>query len=485
MKNKFNLKLSAATLVIGAACLVNTADAQVYVSAYIGGTQGLGSDGVSSVPAPRSVVASAFGAPQGGDNGGDTFYALGFGGIATFEMSAPVCNGAGADLEVFETTFGNPACAAYPEKARVWASQDLCSWVELTTEATPICHNGALDLGCLPWAKYIRIQDVSDITNFDNEYNYLSDGYDVDGIKGYAACAAPSETGLALYAANGFLGTPSQGLNENGGIITPFRSNSAKALGLPLNPYNVYANDASTSPVNNNFFSLGNGGTITVKFPVALIDGPGADVQIFETTFGDKASRTCGNYPEKAKIEGSCDGERFFDLVILAGDAGNGETAGSNIICRDGKLDFNGNQIVNYIRITDVTFPGVLNFPGVGDGYDVDAVLGLQNCLSQGSRFSSDVAVDNGFDIFEDGVIVETYPNPVSEVLNVSVTRSTEEAVSFRLTDMVGRVVYNEKQSGKDASILRSIDMSAFPAGIYMISVESAGYSSVSKIVKN
>ena len=168
MKNKFNFKLTAATLVFGAACLVNTADAQVYVSAYIGGTQGLGSDGVSPVPAGRSIVASAFGAPQGGDNGGDTFYALGFGGIATFEMSAPICNGAGDDLEVFETTFGNPPCATYPEKARVWASQDLCNWVELTTESTPICQNESLDLGCLPWAKYIRIQDVSDITNFEN-----------------------------------------------------------------------------------------------------------------------------------------------------------------------------------------------------------------------------------------------------------------------------------------------------------------------------
>lgn len=75
-------------------------------------------------------------------------------------MSGPICNVPGNDLTVVETTW-NLVCSNYPEKARMWASQDLCNWVELTSESNPICHNGDLDLGCLTWALYLKIKDAS------------------------------------------------------------------------------------------------------------------------------------------------------------------------------------------------------------------------------------------------------------------------------------------------------------------------------------
>jgi hypothetical protein len=478
MKNIYALSAIAIALVSA-----DASNAQSYVGSVVGNplaTQGLSSDLVAPVPASRSDFSKTYGAPEATDGAADGFYALGFGGEIILEMATPICNVAGDDFTIYETTFGNPPCNEYPEKARVWVSQDLCNWVELTNEANPVCQNASFDLGCLPWVRYVKVKDVSNPADFAG-FNFISDGYDIDGIIGASGCSYPSETGLSAYAANG--STPSQGLNEIGNVITPFRSVASRMHGLPLNPFNIHANDATTSPANNNFYSLGKNGSVILTLPYTLFDGPGADLQVFETSFNDKASRTCGNYPEKAKVEGSCDGRTYFDLTILPADAGNGEVAGTNIICRDGKLDFNGNAYVNYIRITDVTFNGGGNFPGVGDGFDVDAVLGLQNC-SAAPRLAESADQDNGMDVFEDAIIIETFPNPVSDVLTISALTATNDQVSIRITDMLGRNLYNEMLSNPEAAFTRTIDMSIFSTGVYTVTVESASGSSVSRVVK-
>lgn len=473
------LNISASLLFLAASA--TTINAQSYVSAVVGTpAQGLGSDGISPVLAARSIVASTFGAPQATDSGTDNFYALGFGGEIVLEMGTPICNVSGDDFTIYETTFGNPPCNQYPEKARVWVSQDLCNWVELTTENAPICQNASFDLGCLSWVRYVKVKDVSNPLDFAS-VGHIADGYDIDGIIGASGCSYPSESGLSAYAANG--ASPSQGLNEVGGVITPFRSNASRMLGLPLNPFNFYANDVTTSAANNNFFSLGKNGTVVLSFPYTLFDGPGADLKVFETSFNDKASRTCGNYPEKATVEGSCDGKTWFNLTILPGDAGNGEVVGSNIICRDGILDFNGNPYVNFIKITDVTFTGGGNFPGVGDGFDVDAVLGLQNC-NRDNRLAESTEVDNGFDVFEDAVLVETFPNPVADVLTISGLTASEGNVTIRINDMLGRTLHNEVMNNADNQFIRTIDMNGFSTGVYTVSVETANGSTVTRVVK-
>ena len=477
MKNNLTIKMMTTTFAIVAATSV--LDAQVYISSVISSTQGPSVDMISPVAGSRSDLSKMNGAPDNSDiQGPINFYSLGMGGEVTVQMSGPICNGDGDDITVFETTWGY-TCETYPEKARVWASQDLCNWTELTTEEMPICHNGSLDLGCMPWALYLRIRDVSPMN-----YAADGDGYDIDGVSGNTGCALPVETGLARFAANGFLGNPqaTQGVTENATPVPAARDNQNRMLGLPLNPFNLYANDVTTSSANNNFFSLGNGGSVVLKFPYTLFNGPGADVQIFETSFSDVASRTCGNYPEKALIQGSCDGVTFVDLVILAEDAGNGEVAGTNKICRDGKLDLGTLPYVNYIKITDVTFPGVSNFPGNGDGFDVDAVLGLQNCGVQTARITNE---ESNSAMLEDALYVETYPNPVNDYVNVSVLmNSSTDNITFRMTDITGRVISTETVNGDGVNMIRDINISSYKSGIYLLSVEGNGASHVVKIVK-
>jgi hypothetical protein len=478
MKTNHTLKMAVAALALSAA--TQTLEAQVYISNVISFSQGTMADAVSPVMAIRSDLTKTYGAPENNDTQGpENFYSLGFGGEITVEMSGPICNGAGDDLTVFETTWGYN-CSTYPEKARVWASQDLCNWVELTTEANPLCHNGSLDLACLPWAKYLKIRDVSDITLFTID----ADGYDVDGISGNSTgCSFPAQTGLSRYAANGFLGNPqtTQGLTENNAPIPVARDNQNKMLGLPVNPFNIYANDVTTSPANNNFFSLGKGGSVILTFPYSLNNGPGADVQVFETSFNDVASRTCGNYPEKARVQGSCDGVTFYDLVILPGDAGNGEVAGTNVICRDGKLDFGSLTVVNYIKITDITFIGVGNFPGDGDGFDVDAVLGLQNCQSSVAKITNE---ESNSEIMEDAMLVEAYPNPASDFMSVSVRMNMADNVTFRVMDLTGRVLTTETINTNGDNFNYVLNLNNYKTGIYLLSVEGNGARQVLKIVK-
>lgn len=470
-----NKLLSAGMLL----CALNGLNAQAYISNVISTNQGPKVDLISPVDANRSDSGKMIGAPENTDVFGPiNFYTLGMGGEVVVELSSAVCNQAGADLTLVETTWSY-TCETYPEKARVWASQDLCNWIELTTEENPVCHNGDLELGCFPWVKYLKIKDVS-----PDNYSSDGDGYDIDGVIGYLTCSTPAETGLSRYAANGFLGDPqaTQGLTEIGTPVPSARDIPSKMLGLPANLTNIYANDVTTTSANNNFFSLGNGGVVVLSFPYALFNGPGSDIQIFETSFNDNAARTCSNYPEKAKVQGSCDGVNFYDLPILSADAGNGEVAGSNFICRDGKVDLGDLPFITYLKLTDVTFQGICNFPGIGDGFDVNAVFGLQNCtpLARTDEFAA-ASTD---EIMENEFMLEVWPNPTSDKISMNILSRGSEALELKLTDLSGRIIYQERIAAAEANIIRDLSLDSYSKGVYFLSLQSNGHTEMQKIVK-
>jgi hypothetical protein len=67
-------------------------------------------------------------------------------------------NGMGADIDLYETTWGDPACRPnISETATVEFSADGFNWIN----GTPIdaCHNGSFDISPLEYAKYVRITD--------------------------------------------------------------------------------------------------------------------------------------------------------------------------------------------------------------------------------------------------------------------------------------------------------------------------------------
>jgi|GEM_PF-1329198 len=153
------------------------------------------------VPADRSDPTKALGEPE--DNDTINFFSLGLnvdvgiGGTLILGFDNYIINGPGDDIKIYETSYGSPSCEEYPEKARVWVSQYGTDWDELTTEADPICIDALLDMDsgdeALPWAKYIKIQDV---TNPDDFSSSAADGYDVDGIEALYCETFPNLAGL-------------------------------------------------------------------------------------------------------------------------------------------------------------------------------------------------------------------------------------------------------------------------------------------------
>lgn len=407
----------------------------------------------SDVTPNRSIPGRAYGAPQNTDV--ENFVALGFGGEITLIFASNIKNGPGNDIKVWETTFASPSCEVYPERVKVYASQDGCNFRYLGED----CQDAEFDLdeAGFAWAKYIKLVDATpkEFAGFDG----ITDGYDVDAVE----CLNGSTTDNTLAA--GSVGAASQvidftpnnlALRKNGSAIasvTPNRRNANSALGLPQNNNSI------------NFFSLGFGGFVTLKFDYVVFDRLGADLQVVETSFGNPL---CPNYPEAAKIEVSLDGENFTEM---------------DEICLDGIVDIASAPAggIQYIRITDISPASSTRFPGSADGYDVDGVVLLQpGCQTISARFGDIENVSNEVES------VELYPNPFTNVFNIrSVASSENEVLKMTIVNTLGAKVFEKQFSiGAETSLNETIDFSHLSNGVYIVNLESKNLNQVVKISK-
>ncbi|MCC6768524.1 MAG: T9SS type A sorting domain-containing protein [Bacteroidia bacterium] len=479
MKLSTNLRLALAG---SALLLAGTMNAQVAATGVVSFAQGMRADGVSPVSVVRSTVVNATGFPSGshdvniGEGSGSVeFVSLGFGGELVLEFSTPICNGVGNDLKVWETSYGTPSHAAWPEMALVEARQNDCQpWQTLGL----ITQDAELDLGVLPFAKYIR---VTDMTNplLPVFFSSNQDGFDVDAVVGYAGCADPSPAAADMFSPDQVISFTAPAYRKNGSVLAigSNRHKPAKMLYAPQ------MSDATTPEASVNFFSAGFASEIVLKFPYTIFDAPGADLNVYETSFGDKATRKCGSYPERAEFYGSVDGTTWFPLSAiptfdLIGGAPNDY---SNVLCRDGQLDIGAGGAINYIKLVDISPAG--SFPGSADGYDLDGILG--RCYSSGTspKLTSDYSLE---DEIGEGVFgVELYPNPTADIANLNVSAiNINDSYTVRVIDMMGRTVSSELINSSKGSFVHSLNMSSLPAGIYAVSVETNGMVEIVKVVK-
>ena len=393
---------------------------------------------------------------------GVNFVSLGFGGQIILEMENPILNGPNADIKVYETTFGNAAgqCGRSPEKIKAYASQDGCNFVYLDEG----CQNATFDLGILTWAKFIKLVDCSDANNlFSNGNNGPEDGYDLDGIEclnGVATDLTPANlvSGYLTQAVN-FTANLEARRKNNSLIITatPDRRNLTKMFGAPQNNNTI------------NFFSLGFGGFVTVKFDYVVFDGPGNDLQIFETSFGNP---TCTNYPERASYEVSLDGDTWIDYQT---------------ICQDGFIDISatGFQGIQFVRITDRSPITSNKFPGTADGYDLDAIVDLHACVA---NTTAKLDADSGEEIVEGSSTGATiYPNPANELVNVSfINESSDTEVSVSIYNMMGAEVLVKTYVIQNVAFFnQNLALTELPSGLYVLRISSASIEQTEKIIKN
>ncbi len=154
-------------------------------------------------------------------------------------------------------------------------------------------------------------------------------------------------------------------------MILPSWPTPASVSGYPVParsiPSKVFVSEKSDVIGEMNFFSLGFGGQIVMRYSEWIGNGPGNDFTVYETTFGDPACRPTNS--EQALVEVSEDGVNWITPGTLTMGV-----AGAYNACYNASFDISPLTKAQYVRITDRTNPA-WNIRGDGvDGYDVDGI---------------------------------------------------------------------------------------------------------------
>ncbi|MBG6133098.1 exonuclease III [Aquimarina sp. EL_43] len=241
-----------------------------------------------------------------------------------------------------------------------------------------------------------------------------------------------------------------QGKRKDGGRISRLRSKTKRALGTPREKRYF------------NFVSLGFGGSITIELNNEIFDNVDTnEFAVFEST-GFFDNIPCNYYPESAEVFASQDGIEFVSL---------GTT------CQDGEFDLaTGNlRSAKYIKVVDTSDKA--SFPWFADGYDLDAIV----CLENGERIATKNAMvyaenptalesellPEDFGLEETSVFVS--PNPFKNQLSIDFNTLVEGNVDVIITDVTGKTVYTQTIRLNAGQSKLSIDMNRYPKGFYVL----------------
>ena len=409
-----------------------------------------------SISSSRSNPSLALTAQKSDAAGAVNFFSLGFGGSVTLKSTCPVKNGAGNDIRVWETTFGNTSVNSLSERARVYASQDGINYFLLGTAT----WDGSFDLETagLAYASYFRILDA---TAAISGQTATADGYDVDGIEvlnGYTGETTPAP--VQLGAASTVCGF-TQGKMKNFGAISAQRSIAANALGLPQNDQTI------------NFVSLGFGGEICLKFDIAVFDSPGGELKLVETTFGNSS---CNAYREKAEVLVSFDGLSWNSLGEFCQDY-------------DQAIDIGpANSGIQFVKIRDVSNRADFS-SAQADGFDVDALV----AISSYTGTEPCAGISNGrrsVELFDETRIPEEWEalTLIQESVHAHPSiRFTlqDETAGIEIRNSAGQLMHAFSHSGtKWQNETLNLPVSGLPPGVYFVRLTQNGFAETARFVR-
>ncbi len=233
-----------------------------------------------------------------------------------------------------------------------------------------------------------------------------------------------------------------QGFKQNGKPISNRRSDATNAVGYP------------EQGDGYNFVSLGFGGSIDIELNTIVVDQPGNDFVVIETSFKD-AKRSCEDYPESADVYVSENGTDF----LLVGNT-----------CRDGSFDISvaGLMQIEFVRIVDTSDPTM--FSANADGFDVDGIACINAHYSQATSFVMQSAENSVPDEANDvGVI--TFPNPFKERMAVKMEVEEDGVYELLVHDLFGAEVYKGEIRSSFGQLNAEIDAVGFAAGTYTLTI--------------
>ncbi len=122
---------------------------------------------------------------------------------------------------------------------------------------------------------------------------------------------------------------------------------------------------------------------------------------------------------------------------------------------------------------TNSTFTATL--PGI---YSV-TVSDANGCTSTTSIL---LVLTSIFEVSEQNMDVDLFPNPVSDKLNIEANIETPEPVNFEIIDVTNRVVYSDTHQGL-GQLKKEIDVSGFNPGVYVIRIGNSEMYYINKFV--
>ena len=121
------------------------------------------------------------------------------------------------------------------------------------------------------------------------------------------------------------------------------------------------------------------------------------------------------------------------------------------------------------MKMQSAPMPDEDGFIGEVEDYDIDLETGTF------------VGVDDMKDEVDDTeMVMNVFPNPVSDILNIS-TETIADDASIRILNLVGQEMLWQRITSDNTRM----DVNTFTKGIYFIILESGGESIVKKFIKN
>ena len=74
------------------------------------------------------------------------------------------------------------------------------------------------------------------------------------------------------------------------------------------------------------------------------------------------------------------------------------------------------------------------------------------------------------------------YPNPVSDLLNITFGKPTSKSVKLKIFNTTGQQVYGKTVSGNTSQV--GINVSGLPSGVYFVKIDTGNKTVVKKFIK-
>jgi len=182
----------------------------------------------------------------------------------------------------------------------------------------------------------------------------------------------------------------------------------------------------------NGFGTFGTGQAIPIVLPIELLSFSGENKNNENLLYWTTATEFNNSY---FTLEHSSDGRNFSGIEIIPG-SGN-----STFAISYEAIDHHPYKI-SYYRLKQTDFDGR-------------------------SSYSQTIVLSNK----SNSTVLEFYPNPVSNILNLFIGGNYEEPVQIRILDPTGRILYSEKRNLNKDDFSIQINTSDFSTGSYFLQV--------------